>query len=230
MLIERYKNFRSKYVVQKRRPQEYFFNRYYAHLIDPFFTKIAHDLKMTPNIVTVFSGLMGIGSGIAIANQYLILGGILLQLHHLIDGADGNLARLTDRCTEFGATLDKYSDQIVRFVLLLGIIIAANAPIYIDILLLLTFILDLIVIHKFVLPFAKKNGLIRAKWKNWFLQHGIIPAFDIFTIFFTSSIFCFIGRVDILIYVILIMKTIDWLYRVWECIKTSWILKKKVAQ
>jgi len=225
-----YKKFYSKYVVQKRRPQEYFFNKYYAHLVDPFFTKLFFDLKLTPNMVTVISGFMGVGSGLAIGTTHFTLGAIMLQLHHFIDGADGNLARLTNRCSDFGAKLDKYIDQIVRISLLGGIIVAANAPFYINIMLLTTFTLDVLVIHKYVLPFIRKNGVNRAKWKEWFLSKGIIPAFDIFTIYFTISVFCLFKRVDILIYVICIMKTIDWLYRVWECQKTSIIRKQKVVQ
>ncbi|MBU8881193.1 CDP-alcohol phosphatidyltransferase family protein [Bacillus sp. FJAT-29790] len=227
MIVNKYKAFRSRYVVQKRRPEEYLFNKYYAHLIDPFFTKLAYDLNLKPNTVTVFSGILGICSGIAFIFGYYILGGILLQLHHLVDGADGNLARLTNQCSDFGAKLDSYTDQLVRVIVLVGIIFAANAPIWVDLLLILTFLLDILVVHQFVLPFMRKNGIVRSAWKQWFLNRGVIPAFDIFTIYFIISVFAVIQRIDILIYVLIVLKNIDWMYRVWECVKTTILLKRK---
>lgn len=226
-IVDKYRRFHSKYIVQKRRPKEYFFNKYYAHLIDPFFTKIAYDLKLKPNTVTIISGLVGISSGISLMLGYYILAAVLLQLHHIMDGADGNLARLTNQVTKFGAKLDKYTDQSVRTVLIIGIIIASNTSNWVNIIFALTFILDLFVVHYFVLPFMKRYQIKHSKWKKWFLNRGIIPAFDIFTIYFVTSILLLFNKVTILIYLIIVMKNLDWLYRVWECIKTWIILKRK---
>lgn len=226
-IIDKYRQFRSKYVIQERRKEEYLFNKYYAHLVDPFFTKLAYDLKLKPNTVTIISGLIGVASGISFILEKFIIAGILLQLHHLMDGADGNLARLTNQTSEFGAKLDKFTDQVVRFIIFIGIIIAANAPITIDIIFLLTFILDILVVRYFVLPFMKQYDIIRAKWKQWFLNRGIIPAFDIFTIYFVISLFAILNKVDLLIYILIVMKNIDWIYRVWECLKTYIIHVKK---
>lgn len=228
-IISKYRNFRSQYVVQKRRSEEYIFNKYYAHLIDPFFTKIAYDLKLKPNTVTVISGFIGVCSGIAFMFGRYLLGAILLQLHHLVDGADGNLARLTNQCTSFGARLDLYTDRVVRIILLLGIIVAANAPLWVGVLLFGTFLADFIIVHQYVLPFIRKKGVIRSKWKQWFLNKGIIPAFDIFTLYFIISVFAIINQMELLIYVLIVLKNIDWMYRMWECIKTSFILKKEAV-
>ncbi|MEK4974172.1 CDP-alcohol phosphatidyltransferase family protein [Niallia sp. FSL R7-0648] len=226
-IVSNYRTFRSRYVVQKRRPEEYFFNKYYAHLIDPFFTKLVYDLRLKPNTVTIISGLLGVGSGISMMFQHLILAGILLQLHHIIDGADGNLARLTNQCTVFGAKLDAYTDRLVRAVVLIGIILATNEPMWIDGLLILTFIIDHLAVQTYILPFIRKYGVIRSKWKQWFLTRGVIPSFDIFTIYFLISLFAIMNELDILIYLLIILKNIDWIYRVWECVKTSIIYRRK---
>ncbi|AYV67880.1 CDP-alcohol phosphatidyltransferase [Niallia circulans] len=226
-IVSNYRTFRSRYVVQKRRPEEYFFNKYYAHLIDPFFTKLVYDLRLKPNTVTIISGLLGVGSGISMMFQQLILAGILLQLHHIIDGADGNLARLTNQCTVFGAKLDAYTDRLVRAVVLIGIILATNEPMWIDGLLILTFIIDHLAVQIYILPFIRKYGVIRSKWKQWFLTRGVIPSFDIFTIYFLISLFAIMNELDILIYLLIILKNLDWIYRVWECVKTSIIYRGK---
>lgn len=220
MLVEKYRKFKAKYVVSQRREFEYAINRYYAHLIDPFFTKLVFDLKATPNMVTVFTGLIGVGAGLSFLFQQWILGAVLLQLHHFFDGADGNLARLTNRCTPFGAKLDRISDQVVRWVLFIGLALGVDLPLWLRIALPLTILIDLVVVHKFVLPFARKNQLIRSKWKQWFLDRGIIPGFDMFTVFFIISISALSGWLPQAILLIVILKNLDWLYRVYECLKT----------
>lgn len=222
-----YKQFKAKYIVRERRKYEYAVNRYYAHLIDPFFTKIVYDLKMTPNMVTILAGILGISVGILFLLDYLIIGAILLQLHHFMDGADGNLARLTNRCSPFGAKLDQWVDQIVRLVLFVSIAIVADANLWIKILFVLTIYVDVIVIHKYVLPFMRKYTIKRAKWKEWFLSKGIIPGFDIFLVYFLITIFAIIDRLDLLVYTVIIGKNLDWIYRVWECLKSKYVYRIK---
>ncbi|WP_372629553.1 CDP-alcohol phosphatidyltransferase family protein [Cohnella sp.] len=216
----KYIRFRNKYVVQQRRQHEYVVNRYYAHLIDPFFTKWAYDLKLSPNTVTIFNGLIGVIAGVFFLLEFWIAGALLLQIHHFLDGADGNLARLTNRCTPFGAKLDQISDQIVRLVIFLSLAISVEVPLWAKIALPLTIFLDVWIVHSFVLPFARKQTLVRSKWKQWFLNKGIIPGVDIFTIFFVISISSFFGWLTYAIYFIILSKNLDWMYRVWECIKT----------
>lgn len=229
-LISRYTRFRNRYVVQQRRQYEYVINKYYAHLIDPFFTKWVFDLKMSPNMVTILCGLVGVSAGIAFLFQQWILGAILLQLHHFMDGADGNLARLTNRCTPFGAKLDKCSDQLVRFVLFSSLAYSVEVPLAVKIALPLTIYVDMWIIHAFVLPYARKQPLKRARWKQWFLDRGIIPGFDIFTIFFIISICALFGWMVVAVYLVILLKNIDWIYRAWECIKTKIIRKDATGQ
>ncbi len=220
-LVDKYQQFKRRYVVQQRRQYEYVTNRYYAHLIDPFFTKLVYDLRMSPNMVTVLTGLLGVSSGISFMFQQWVIGAILLQLHHYFDGADGNLARLTNRCTPFGAKLDQVSDQIVKLVLFIGLAIGVDVPLWIKIALPLTIAFDLWIVHYVILPFARKYSLRRARWKQWFLDRGIIPGLDIFTIYFIISLSALTGWINIAIFVIVILKNLDWLYRIWECWKTK---------
>jgi len=214
---ERYSKFRSRYIVQQRRQHEYAINKYYAHLIDPFFTKIAYDLKLTPNTVTILSGMMGIGAAVSFYYHYFVVGAILLQIHHLLDGVDGNLARLMNRCTSFGAKLDKISDQVVRLVLFCSLSVSLDIALWAKWALPITIFVDLFVVHCFILPHARKYHLHRAKWKKWFLDRGIIPGLDIFTIFFIISCSALLGVLGNCIYFIIIVKNIDWMYRLYEC-------------
>lgn len=226
----KYVNFRSKYIVQQRRPYEYAINRYYAHLIDPFFTKLVYDLRFTPNLVTILNGLVGVAVGVSFLFQHWLLGGILLQLHHYLDGADGNLARLTNRCTPLGAKLDRWSDQIVRYVLFISLAVSVDLPLWARIALPVTMVLDVWIVHYYVLPFARKHQLVRAKWKQWFLDRGIIPGVDIFTVFFIITVCALFNSMSMAVFLVLFLKNLDWIYRVWECLKTSMHLKTEVKR
>ena len=220
-LTNRYQHFKNKYVVRQRRQHEYAVNRYYAHIVDPFFTKLVYDLRMTPNMVTLLTGLLGVASGVAFLYQQWILGAVLLQLHHYFDGADGNLARLTNRCTPFGAKLDQISDQIVKLVLFICLAISVDVAVWAKLALPLTIWLDVLIVHVVILPFARQHSLRRARWKQWFLDRGIIPGLDIFTIFFIISLSALTGWLNVAVYLIIVLKNVDWVYRVWECVRTA---------
>ncbi|URM33467.1 CDP-alcohol phosphatidyltransferase family protein [Cytobacillus firmus] len=222
---EWYRQFKRRYIVQQRRQHEYAINRYYAHLIDPFFTKIVYDLKMSPNMVTIIATVIGVSAAVSIIEDKLILAAILLQLWHYMDGSDGNLARLTNRCTSFGAKLDVFSDQTVRFTVFMAIVFSVDVSLLIKILFVLTLYVDVLVIHSYVLPFMRKYTVVRATWKQWFLDRGIIPGLDMLTVFFVFSVCAIFNRLDIGVYFFVIFKNIDWMYRVWECLKSKYIYK-----
>lgn len=229
-LVGRYRNFRRQVVVQQRRTHEYAVNRYYAHLIDPFFTKWAYDLKLTPNFVTIVACMTGVLAGLCFGARYWAAGAILLQLHHFLDGADGNLARLTGKMTPLGAKLDRICDQVVRFAVFVGLAVGANVHLWAKLLLPLAIYFDLWVVHAVVLPYARANPLRRSRWKQWFLDRGIIPGFDIFTVFFVISLAALTGWIDQAVYLIIVLKNLDWMYRVWECLKTAaWNRRKSRA-
>ncbi|MBP1971870.1 CDP-alcohol phosphatidyltransferase family protein [Cohnella thailandensis] len=220
MLVDQYRRFRSKYIVQQRRPHEYIANRYYAHLIDPFFTKIAYDLKLSPNFVTIVAGILGVTASLCFGVNELALGAVLLQLHYILDCVDGNLARLTNKCTPLGAKLDKLVDQVVRLLLFVSLAYVADVHSLLKVVFVGTIYLDIFIVHFFILPFLRTHAIVRSPWKKWVMSKGIIPAFDIFLIYILISIFALINNIEILIYVVIVGKNIDWIYRVWECLKS----------
>ena len=216
--LSSYNNFHARYVVQQRRQYEYPINRYYAHLIDPFFTKVAYDLKLSPNTVTTLAMISGVFSGLVLYHNYLITGAILLQLHHFLDGADGNLARLTNRCSSFGHKYDYFSDQLVRVVLFICVAFYGDTPLWLSISFLLVLFLDVCIVDFIIVPCSKKRQLWRSRWKQWFLDRGIIVGLDHFTIFFMISIAAIFNQLIWIIYIVIILKPVDLLYRMIECI------------
>ncbi|MDP6978757.1 MAG: CDP-alcohol phosphatidyltransferase family protein [Myxococcota bacterium] len=217
----RYWDFYDRYVVTVRRDPEYPVNRYYAHLLDPFLTKWAHDFGLSPNAVTTLGLFAGLGCAVALLNGSFLAAAALLQLHHLLDGADGNLARLTDRCTESGARYDQWSDRTTRIAVFGALAWAAPVSSTWALAFLTILVLDHIVVHAFILPFMSTVSLKRARWKAWFLDRGLIPGFDHFTLFFLVSACAVVGRLDLAIYFGTSLKALDVGYRLWECLKSA---------
>lgn len=74
-------------------------------------------LGMTPNAISVLSLVLSLGAAVLLAQPrygLMALGGVIAQLASIIDGCDGEVARLTMRSSKFGgwfdAQLDRYAD------------------------------------------------------------------------------------------------------------------------
>ena len=218
--VNRYREFKARYVVVTRRPFEYPINKYYAHLIDPFFTCAVFRLGVSPNQVTLFSALVGLVAVFCILGQAWWQAAILIQLHHFLDGADGNLARLTNRCTPFGAKLDNICDRIYDLSLFGALAWVAPVPLIAALPFALIPLIEWLLVAKFFTPTAKSYPLIRSRWKAYFLSRGILVGFDIFLVYFCMSLFLLFGAIAPLIYFVLAGKAADLGYRIYECFIT----------
>ena len=108
-------------------------NHYIYH---PLAWQLARGLArtpITPNMVSVFGGLMVVAAGIVYANLAWPVGAALgMALHmgwHMVDGADGDLARMTGRTSPIGEMVDgvcDYASHIVLY-LILGAVLAGEA-------------------------------------------------------------------------------------------------------
>ena len=77
---------------------------------------LAHT-PVTPNAVTSFTLLLAIAVGAMLAVGWNVAGGIGIQAVSVIDGVDGELARIRHLSTRFGevfdAVVDRYADAIM---------------------------------------------------------------------------------------------------------------------
>ncbi|MEZ4958035.1 MAG: CDP-alcohol phosphatidyltransferase family protein [Saprospiraceae bacterium] len=99
------------------------------HLNRPISTNISRVLahtSITPNQFTVITGLVGLLTGVFLALggywNYLI-GGALFHFTSVLDGVDGELARLKYKSSPFGQWLDTLVDNLSYLAALAGIII-----------------------------------------------------------------------------------------------------------
>jgi phosphatidylglycerophosphate synthase len=98
------------------------------YLNRPLSRPIARGLRgtpVTPNGVTVSTLLLALATGAMLAAGWNIAGGIGIQLVSVIDGVDGELARLKDRATRFGDVLDAVTDRYADALMIAGMLVFA---------------------------------------------------------------------------------------------------------
>jgi len=64
---------------------------------------------------------VSLGAAAAVAQEYLLLGGLLLLFSGVFDLLDGPLARAKGTATKFGAFLDSSADRLTEAALLMGL-------------------------------------------------------------------------------------------------------------
>jgi phosphatidylglycerophosphate synthase len=83
-------------------------------------------LRISPNTITVVNMLIGMGASIGAAGRTyvgLLIGASLFQLASIVDGCDGEVAKLTHRCTKFGQYIDSVSDNLALAGFMTGLMI-----------------------------------------------------------------------------------------------------------
>lgn len=78
---------------------------------------------LRPWMITVFATAIGISAGVTLASGSGFLGGLLAAAAQILDGVDGQLARLTGRETTAGAFLDSVLDRYTDGFLVIGLIL-----------------------------------------------------------------------------------------------------------
>ncbi len=96
------------------KPTDGYISRYINRKISMRVTMfiVKHKIPLTPNIVSLISFLMALTSAILFLSGNLILAGVLAQLSSIIDGVDGELARILGLSSPLGAFLDSMLDRI----------------------------------------------------------------------------------------------------------------------
>lgn len=77
---------------------------------------------LTPLPVTITAACMGAAGGLAFGLGHALPGALLAAAAQVLDGADGQVARLTGRVSRTGAFLDSVLDRIADFALLFGVL------------------------------------------------------------------------------------------------------------
>lgn len=76
---------------------------------------------ITPNIVSGITLLLTLLAALSLYNRYFIFSALLIQFASIVDGVDGEIARIRNQQTFFGAWLDRILDRIGEFIIYLSI-------------------------------------------------------------------------------------------------------------
>jgi CDP-L-myo-inositol myo-inositolphosphotransferase len=78
---------------------------------------------VSPNLITLASFILAVLSGLFFffaGSRNILIGGILAQLSSILDGCDGEIARLKFRSSDFGKWLDRVLDRYADGFIILG--------------------------------------------------------------------------------------------------------------
>mgnify|MGYP005831071503 CR=1 FL=1 len=113
------------------------------YLNRPISTRISITLyrrgfRIEPLTVTLLSFILGLSASLLLAMRVFILGGLLVQLASIIDGVDGEVARLFRKATPWSGYLDSVLDRISDIAIVAGLTL--SLPIIDDFTLLLVIV------------------------------------------------------------------------------------------
>jgi len=111
------------------RPGDGWFTRVVDRRISRVLTRLLVPTGITPNQITLASTAIGVAAGVLFAtggHEAAIAGALLFLFSTIVDGCDGELARLMFRESALGARLDIIGDNVVHLALFGGIAIGLN--------------------------------------------------------------------------------------------------------
>jgi CDP-diacylglycerol--glycerol-3-phosphate 3-phosphatidyltransferase len=78
---------------------------------------------ITPNVLTLFGFVLNAVVAYLLATQHLVWGGVMMLFAGLFDMLDGALAKITNQVTDFGGFLDSVVDRYSEAVILFGMLL-----------------------------------------------------------------------------------------------------------
>ncbi|NOZ82476.1 MAG: NTP transferase domain-containing protein [Euryarchaeota archaeon] len=108
------------------KPSDGYVSRHLNRRLSVPISRALVNTPVSPNAISVFSFVLCIASGIGFALAKPALGGVLAQAASVIDGCDGEVARLRGRASRFGGYFDSLLDRYADIAVIAGMI--ASAP------------------------------------------------------------------------------------------------------
>ena len=109
------------------KPEDGLVSRYLNRPISTRISIMAYrrSFRIEPLTVTLVSFILGLSAGFLLAMRVFILGGLLVQLASVIDGVDGELARLYRKATPWGGYLDSVLDRVSDVAIVAGLTLSS---------------------------------------------------------------------------------------------------------
>ncbi len=104
------------------KPSDGIVSRHFNRKISLRISRFLVNTPVTPNVISFFSFLLGIISAFLFAHGHNFTAGITAQISSIIDGCDGEIARLKKMSSSFGAFFDSLLDRYADAAIITGII------------------------------------------------------------------------------------------------------------
>jgi phosphatidylglycerophosphate synthase len=111
-----------------RKPVDGLVARHINRHISIFISKRLVELPITPNMLSVFTFLLGVAGAFSVAQgSYftMLVGAFLVQCNSILDGVDGELARVRFQHSKLGQWLDTVSDDASNWLFYAGLAIGS---------------------------------------------------------------------------------------------------------
>ncbi|TNF38369.1 MAG: CDP-alcohol phosphatidyltransferase family protein [Deltaproteobacteria bacterium] len=111
------------------KPQDGPASRHINRKVSTWVTARVVPFGVTPSMMTVVVALFGLAGGWFAASPlwgYQVLGAFLYQMHSILDGCDGEIARLTKNFGKHGALLDSVVDDVSNMLFFVGLSIGVH--------------------------------------------------------------------------------------------------------
>lgn len=111
-----------------RKPVDGIVSRHLNRHVSIFISKRIANVDISPNAITMFTFVLGVAAMLAAARAtylWLLVGAALLQLNSILDGVDGELARVRFQGSKLGQWLDTVCDDLANTMFYGGVAYAA---------------------------------------------------------------------------------------------------------
>lgn len=101
-----------------RKPIDGLFSRYFNRYVSLFISRRIVDTPILPNHISIFCILLGFASAAAVMGGtygWILFGALLFEANSIIDGVDGELARVRWQFSRVGELLDSAGDNVANF-------------------------------------------------------------------------------------------------------------------
>ena len=105
-------------------PKDGFISRVFNRKVSVRITRFLAPTNITPNQITFFSLLTAVAAAVSFALSHPLLGGLLAQFTSILDGVDGEIARLKFLRSNFGEIFDSILDRYADFFIVIGMVYA----------------------------------------------------------------------------------------------------------
>jgi CDP-diacylglycerol--glycerol-3-phosphate 3-phosphatidyltransferase len=168
-------------------------------------------IKLRPNHITGAALILGIGSGVALYFDYVVIAVVLLWVSGLLDAVDGSMARLSGQAGLGGAMFDIVSDRIVELAIFWAL--ALHHP---DSLIAMLALLSTILISMTVIL---TTGMLaqKAAKKSFYYQAGLMERTEGFIA--STAMMVFQTHLTLLTWIYAALIGVTIVQRLWESAK-----------